>query len=109
MVPNCGVLTKRFGVPRFTMLSTLKASPRNSNDAFSVRRKLRTSAISKVRRGGPYTEFRRSGSTETDTLNPQLAYDVVHPVVLRGVVHGKARHSAVRCARMVLVQDKRQR
>ena len=29
MVPNWGVFTKRFGVPRFTMFRTLKASPRN--------------------------------------------------------------------------------
>ena len=29
MVPNCGVFTKRFGVPRLTMLRALNASPRN--------------------------------------------------------------------------------
>jgi hypothetical protein len=28
MVPNCAVFTKRFGVPRFTLLSELNASPR---------------------------------------------------------------------------------
>ena len=29
MVPNCGVFTYRFGVPRFTLFNALKASPRN--------------------------------------------------------------------------------
>jgi len=31
IVPNCGVLTNRFGVPRLTILETLNASPRNSS------------------------------------------------------------------------------
>src|SRR5690242_3926734 len=58
MVPNWGVFTKRFGVPRFTLFNALKASARNWKLALSVRRNARASAKSKVCIGGPVTEFR---------------------------------------------------
>ncbi len=58
IVPNCGVFTKRFGVPKFTLFSALNASARNWKLVLSLTRKARTSAKSRVLMGGPYTEFR---------------------------------------------------
>ena len=58
MVPNCGSLTKRFGVPRLVWFSPLKASARNWKFAFSVRLNERAKAMSMVCRPGPKTELR---------------------------------------------------
>src|SRR6478609_4640708 len=48
IVPNWGVLTKRFGVPRFVLFRELNASARNWKLAFSVIRKARERARSSV-------------------------------------------------------------
>src|SRR2546422_5852029 len=58
IVPNCGVFTKRFGVPRFTLFSALNASARNWKLVRSLMRKARARAKSMVCSGGPDTEFR---------------------------------------------------
>jgi hypothetical protein len=47
-VPNCGVLTKRFGVPRLTLFNALKASPRNWKLSLFVMRNARCRAMSLV-------------------------------------------------------------
>src|SRR5581483_10202964 len=57
MLPNCGVFTKRLGVPRLVWFRALKNSPRSCRLAFSVRRKPRETARSSVCMPGPYTEF----------------------------------------------------
>src|SRR5260370_30965193 len=57
IVPNCGVFTKRLGVPRFTLFRALNASARNWKLVLSPRRKARARAKSRVCIGGPYTEL----------------------------------------------------
>ena len=39
IVPNCGVFTKRFGVPKFTLFNALNASARNWKLVLSLTRK----------------------------------------------------------------------
>src|ERR1035437_1065965 len=86
IVPNWGVFTNRLGVPRLTLFSALKASPRNWKLAFSVRRKVRARAKSRVCRGGPYTELRPTlpkvyagGAANAAGLNHSFAVRVPGP------------------------------
>src|SRR5207244_8010042 len=58
MVPNCGVFTKRSGVPRLTWFKALKNSARNWNFIRSTRLNSRASAKSIVWRPGPMTVLR---------------------------------------------------
>ena len=58
MVPNCGVFTKRPGVPRLTWFKALKNSARNWNLVPSRSLHSRASAKSSVARPGPMTVLR---------------------------------------------------
>ena len=86
MVPNCGVFTKRSGVPRLVWFKALKNSPRNWNLARSVKVKSRTIAKSKVCIPGPYTELRpafpkvkAAGAAKAAVLNQASAVLVPEP------------------------------
>src|SRR5207253_8552086 len=63
MVPNCGVFTKRSGVPRLTWFKALKNSARNWNLIRSTRLNSRASAKSIVWRPGPMTVLRSEEHT----------------------------------------------
>src|SRR5436189_6485204 len=58
IVPNWAVLTKRFGVPRFTLFKPLKASKRTWNRPCSLTRKPRLIAKASVCIPGPDTVLR---------------------------------------------------
>jgi len=77
MVPNCGVFTKRSGVPRLVWLRALKNSARNWNFARSVSSKERASARSRVCHAGAVngvaadiSESEGGGSREGSWVKP---------------------------------------
>src|SRR6202007_3362244 len=81
MVPNCGVFTKRSGVPRLTWFKASKNSARNWNFIGSKSLNSRASAKSEVSRPGPMTVW-RPRSPKVKPGGVQKAFGLNHSVAV---------------------------